>query len=342
MSGFLPSVEEERWMAVAAITGKNDFVRARCGAWRSFSLLPRIAFFILAAICVFALWGVLAVMSDSPYGSAVFAGIIAVIAAEVMIDQVHFFRAGIEEALMLAGIAFITSPAVKWSSTTTVFAIWGAVMLMIAGARLLNGFFIAGGVICIAIALRQSIGDLAVEVLCAIVGVAAILALTREWKRPSVNAIFETLAITMPLTAYLFAKSRSMAFDPMVVALLVVYAAIAIFFGLRYRVHAPLIAIFVTAGALGFELRTVTGLRLETRLIVWGSVTLAISVALERWLRTPRNGITSAKLRDDDKAFELLQLAGAAAITPAERPAAPSGLQTGGGGFGGAGASGDF
>jgi len=63
-------------------------------------------------------------------------------------------------------------------------------------------------------------------------------------------------------------------------------------------------------------------------------------VLLDRMLRDHEEGVTSRKL-DEPAGLDLLQLAGAAHITPA--PAAtPASVQGQGGDFGGGGASGRF
>ena len=83
----------------------------------------------------------------------------------------------------------------------------------------------------------------------------------------------------------------------------------------------------------------------ETWLILCGLVALAAGVALERYLRTPRNGLTSAPLTTREGPLDLLQIAGAALLAKRAGPEAPpaeSTFEGGGGKFGGGGASGSY
>lgn len=130
--------------------------------------------------------------------------------------------------------------------------------------------------------------------------------------------------------------------------LLLTYGIVALFTGLRRRTHAPLMAALLCCVLLAVELRNVTDLPLEWRLICWGGMGLFGSIALERWLRVPRSGITSRDLEDNTAVPDLLQMVGAAVVLPAAtndaspgHPAPPP--ATGGGGeFGGGGASGRY
>jgi hypothetical protein len=112
--------------------------------------------------------------------------------------------------------------------------------------------------------------------------------------------------------------------------------------GIRRRTHAPLAAFMVCAARLGYELRNLTGLSLEVRLIVAGTAVLALTMWLDRYLRTPRRGVISQKVAADGGAFDLLQLIGAVALTPPSNPRATPGFEGGGGTAGGGGASGNF
>jgi uncharacterized membrane protein YgcG len=68
-------------------------------------------------------------------------------------------------------------------------------------------------------------------------------------------------------------------------------------------------------------------------------------VALDRYLRQPRNGLTSAALTRREGPLDLLQTAGAALLAQRASPATPpqeSTFNAGGGRFGGGGASGQY
>ena len=91
-----------------------------------------------------------------------------------------------------------------------------------------------------------------------------------------------------------------------------------------------------------YELRGLTGLSPEIRLIVWGFVLLIVSIILERCLRDARGGITSRRLREDSDSVGLLGIAGSAVLTPHSPPKAAPSFEGGGGRFGGGGATGRF
>ena len=91
-----------------------------------------------------------------------------------------------------------------------------------------------------------------------------------------------------------------------------------------------------------YELRRLTGLSLETRLIVWGCVLLVVSIILERYLREARGRITSRRLREESDSVGILGIAGSAVLTPHSPPKAAPSFEGGGGRFGGGGATGQY
>ena len=319
---WIPTAAEERLMAVGAPT-----------PWKSFSLLPRIGFFILTSICAAALAGFLAVVGGGRLG-LVFGGVVAVVAAELLIRPLRFFASGLEEALWFVGATEIVCSVTDWN----LFAL--GVASIIGAIRLLNPLFAVLGVVLIAFRFHPS-----EWVYCSAVASVALVLLPIPVRRPSIDRTLGAFAVVMPLAAYLFAKDGQFAFDPRVVAALLIYAAVALILGLRFRLHAPLIALFPTLGCFAYEVRELSGMSLEARLIVWGSVLLGVAIAIERFLKTPRNGFTSRQLGDDNLG-DLLQLAGTVAIAPHhQKPAEQGGPQvaTGdGSSFGGGGAGGDF
>lgn len=329
---FQPSVAEERLMAIGAPT-----------QWKSFAMLPRIGFFILSAICASALFGFIAATIRSGRVGAIVAGTIAIVVAEVLISRNRFFAAGLEEALWFIGIMGIAGCFVPNSAGWRVWLTVFGVASLVAAVRLLSPFCAILGAVLVPFILQGFAAPF-----CAVVAVIALALLPLPRRRPSLEHTLGALVVVMPLAAYFFARDGSFdRFDPRIAAALLLYAIGALIVGVGFRLHAPLLALFPTLGCLAFEARELSGLSLEARLIVWGVVLLGVSIAIERFLRTPRNGITSRQLKDD-KLGDLLQLAGTVAITPVgahgARPAegGPQ-VETGAGSsFGGAGAGGDF
>jgi hypothetical protein len=116
--------------------------------------------------------------------------------------------------------------------------------------------------------------------------------------------------------------------------------------GLRQRRHAPLLGAMVCIAGLAVELRFATpGIATEAWLIGCGIAALVVGVALDRYLREPRNGFTSTALSSREGPLDLLQTVGAAALaqrsTPDVLPSEPA-VTGGGGRFGGGGASGSY
>jgi hypothetical protein len=324
-----PTVAEERAIAAGAPT-----------EWKSFSLLARIGFFILGVLCAGALSGFLYAVTRSNKGSALVTAIACFVLAEFLIGVHRFFRAGIDEAAWLSGaIALAFFFADFDSGWPTAVAMVG-VAFIAAAIRLLNPLFAAVGALILPFAIDPPSTMTACYAIGAVVALA-LLPLPR--RRPSAEHTLGALAVVMPLAAYLGGKNGEFHFHPAVAAALLIYAAAALLLGLRFRLHAPFIALFPALGCFAVEVRELTGMSLEARLIVWGIVLLGVSIAIERLLRAPRYGFTSRQL-DDDRLSDLLQLTiaipvGAHSVRPSE--SGPQ-LESGGSSFGGAGAGGDF
>ncbi|HYU26925.1 MAG TPA: hypothetical protein VEO74_17075 [Thermoanaerobaculia bacterium] len=323
---FFPTVAEERLMAVGAPV-----------PWKSFSMLPRIAFFILSTICAIALFGFIEASLRSGHAGALIAGVMAIAAAEILIARFRFFAAGLEEALWFVGVMGIAGRFIPYSASWETWLTVFGVASLVAAIRLLNPFCAVLG----AVLVPFSFGSFAVP-FCALVALVALVLLPLPRRRPSIEHTIGALAVVMPLAAYLFAKEGTFVFDPIDAGALLLYALGALIVGVHFRLHAPLLALFPTLGCFAYEVRELSGLSLEARLIVWGSVLLGVSIAIERYLKTPRHGITSRPLRDDQLG-DLLQLAGTIAIAPHhQKPPEQGGpqIESGGSSFGGAGAGG--
>jgi uncharacterized membrane protein YgcG len=95
-------------------------------------------------------------------------------------------------------------------------------------------------------------------------------------------------------------------------------------------------------GGVAYELRNLTGLALELRLIMWGTLALLMTLGLIAVLRRPRNGITSSEVEAGAGSLQLLELAGVSSLAQQGPVATGSAYEGAGGGFGGGGASGKF
>jgi hypothetical protein len=242
-------------------------------------------------------------------------------------------------------------------------SLWLAAVLIFAGLRFLNPLFIVLG----AAAFSNMIFDLhapgtgrdfsAARVASAACFTIAAIALALGQigiRRPSYDRMLDALVAAMPLFGFLWMLSASMSDFSLPAehaaarvhiypaAALLLFGGVALIVGIRRRTHAPLAAFMVCAACLVYELRNLTGLSLEVRLIVAGTAVLALTMWLDRYLRTPRRAVISQKVAADGGAFDLLQLIGAVALTPPSNPRATPGFEGGGGTAGGGGASGNF
>jgi len=341
-----PTPSEERWLALERRFRCNPRA-AETGGWRTANLPSRFALFVLGLIAA-GMIGVIAAQLG-PQGGLVIAGLAAIAVAEWLILARRHFWSGIEEALEIAGLTMLAFEC--WSRTG-----WSAplgerflcVALAIAGLRLLNPLFTTLAVLALVFAL--DVPRTAAGLLCYGIGLAALIAGACRFRRPSHDLMLDWLVIVMPVAGYLWSASRNAAIDYLhagISAWLVpicplVFAVVALASGLRRRAHAPIIAFMLCVACTAYELRRLTGLPLEARLILWGCVLLCASIVLERYLRVTRGGITSRQVRDDGDSAGLLGLAGSAVLTPNSPPQAAASFEGGGGRFGGGGASGEF
>jgi hypothetical protein len=188
------------------------------------------------------------------------------------------------------------------------------------------------------------------------VAVLALVAGARQIRRPSYDRMLDWLVATLPVAAYASHATFSFSQDLLdvgagpsarvaTVVLLLVLGIAFLGAGLRRRRHAPLLGFMGCVACLAVELRLATSVNVETWLLACGCSALFAGVALDRYLRQPRNGLTSAALTDGAGPLDLLQTAGAALLaqrTARDLATPESTFTPGGGRFGGGGASGDY
>ena len=371
MSRWRPSPAEERWLEVASELGTavpRAAVAERTGGWRSTGPLARIALFVLGFIAAALL---VAILGLGDQANLLIAGLIATFAAEWLTVSRRLHASGIEEGLCLAGflligtwITTLTGPRIDgaWAEVDTLVLIAAAGA---AGLRRLNPLVTTGAVIAFvywvgstatARALDQVIGGDVTGVAfgCALAALALALG-AREYRRPSHDRMLDWLVATLPLAAYAQHASRGYYVASLLpgagtgrlatTILLLALGVALLVAGLRRRRHAPFIGFMGCVACLAVELRMAATLATETWLILYGLAALIAGVALDRYLRQPRNGLTSAALTRREGPLDLLQIAGAAVLaqrTAPEPPPPDSTFTPGGGRFGGGGASGQF
>lgn len=367
MSGGRPTADEERWLAVASRLRRradgSDFA-ARTGGWRVTGPLARIALFVLGVLAAGLAWGLL----EGQAGLGLLVSGLAVLGAgEWLIRARRLHASGVEEALVAAGLVMI----VLWLVDVAASEAWAvpmlALALLLAGLRLLNPLLTWAAAFTFIVWLSRETPGLRVDAwlgfgTAAVAGaclaaVAALAVGAREFRRPSHDRMLDWLVAALPVAAYAYGGGWGLALRPelldpawagasrgLVPLLLGVYAAIALVVGVRRRAHAPLLGFLGSTACVLLELHPYTGLPAELWLIACGAAALAVGLVLDRRLREPREGVTSARLTAREGPLDLLQLAGASVLAQRDAPAArpEDGFTPGGGRYGGGGAGGSW
>ena len=365
MSAYRPTPQQERWLAAAARLGvakDTPWLIERSGGWKITSLLSRCAFFVLGVVAAALTTGILYLMHIP--GPMFIAGVLAVIVTETLIVQRRLFGAGIEEALEIAGLLLVLAQVLDAMhiNSDAAISLWVAIAFAHASARLLNPLFttVAAAVLSFALYLtvRSGTGDYlfaaaVASVMCFGIAAVALAAGAMRFARPSIDRMLDWLVIAMPVCGYvwlaqgnvygfIWASLNAGLLPLLPLSLVTAFAVIAALVGIRRRRHAPVLASLLCLACMGYELRNFTGLALEWRLILWGSIALLVTLVLNAWLRMPRNGITSNAVADGAESLQLLELVGVSSLGAQPTASAPSAYEGAGGGFGGGGASGKF
>lgn len=365
MSRWLPEPGEERWLEVTArLRGllAPDALLERTGGWRGTGTFARLALFGLGCLAAGLVFGLLGFGSDT---TLLASALVTVAGAEWLKRARRLHASGIEEGLCYGGYVLLALWFVDLGSPGP-DAYWIALILATAAAgfRLLNPFLTTGAaVLAVDWYVNQPLArwidavlgtGVAGLLLAGIAAGAALAAGSREFRRPSLDRMLDWLVVGMALQLFagrsawpwLAAAATAPASGALrsilACGLLLGLATAAVAVGLRRRRHPPLLAGLLFAAGLALELRSAIGGPAEAWLLLGGIALIAGSAVLERRLRQPRDGITSARLTDRDDPMDLLQAAGAGialrGLQPQPRPAAGAHQ----GRFGGGGASGNF
>ncbi len=313
----MPTVAEERNAGAAARLGESA-----PGPWRRNGPILSLVFFFLTALGVAAAWALTSILR-LPEGLTV--GVAAIAFAEILILRGRFFGTGVESALWLCGLFALITELPRSGRPEAILVV--AAAAAVAGLRVRNPYF---GALAVILALSYFGTAIALGV-----GLVALIALAREWRRPSTETLWIAVLLVAPVTAAVMGQlqlSRAWA------AVYAAFAVAALFAGVRLREHAPLLASGIALIIAVIEARM--PIALEWQLLTGGAILVAMSAALTRALRRNDRGFvtTPASFTAHD---EGLETAATLALQPqAEAPtASPAG---GGGSFGGAGATGKF
>ncbi len=294
--------------------------------WHGYGLLARIVFFVLTCAGIAAFIGLT--------GAELVAALLCLVLAEFLIGARRWFHTGVEEALWIGGL-FAALQSLPNSNAPEANLLLAAAAGL-AGLRVRNPLFGALAAFFVT-AYLETVADLG-TLAALIIGLAAVFALYRTWKRPSTEALFVALAVIMPVAGAIHADSR---WAIVTIALNLAFAAVALVSAIAKRHHWMFAAAAVsTVVAVGiahdrFQWRE------ELTLGVAGAALLLASWLTAVALRNRMRGfvLTPAKLTEFDDDLQSIGTFAAAAPSAGNPPEA---RPREGGGFGGAGATGDL
>lgn len=301
--------------------------------WRANSVVLQAVFFVLTAVGIAATYGLFHTF-DMPRPGIV-TGVAAIVAAEMLVAR-RWLRTGVEAALLLGGlIALITELP---SSGTPESMLVVAAAFAIPAVRLRQPLFGVVAVVLITVWCEKRLdgGTLAAIALATV----AALALVRPLRRPSMEFFLALCVLVLPVAGRFHADE---VWRNLTILLFVVYAATMLVLAVRKRHHALFLSAAVGATIASIEIARLFTFPVELRLALGGASLLAIAFALHRVLRDRTEGFV---LRDEKFTphDDSLEVAATLAMQPGvSHPAAAEPAPVlGEGGFGGAGASGDY
>ena len=330
----------KRWERAGFVTHEEKEAIEAAGKtmWRTARLPPRLGFFVLTWIALLALGAFIGLFTAG--AGPVIVGFGGLVFAEILILDRHFFRSGIEEALWLGGLAEIVRELwlVLPLETTAAVLLCIAAVLLVAGLRLLNWMMMLAGLAFLIASVASFTGTLvAAGLAMSVLTLVAAAMQLRNLERPFWEKLSAWIAVLGPLAAAVLTRYESVS---LAIAIAAAFAVLLLLFGIAYRSHALIAGGALSGLFLGVEAFIAIEMAIEWELIAGGAVAFAVAALLDRWLRTPRRGITSHPLdREGFGALTELGIIGLIAPSPLPEAAHREGE---GGAFGGAGASGEY
>lgn len=298
--------------------------------WRAHGLVVQAVFLLLAFVAQLALFGFLHTI-DVPKPGLV-TGIAAIATGEWLIRRRKWFATGVEASLWLGGLLALIS-ALPSSGTPEALLLIAAAAAT-AAFRVRSALFgvVAAAIVVIYAEQRGNAGTA-----CALgIGLTALFALLRTWRRPSAELFWTGLAVFMPIAGRIAADRDWIGTT---IALYVVFGAVALVLALRGRHHVLFFSAAIALAIAGTDLADRIAAPLEAKLAGAGATLLALAWVVSWRLRDRTTGLVATPAKRT-RADDALEIAGAIAGSEAPRPEAPP--EQPGGRFGGAGATGEF
>lgn len=331
-----PSVAEERELELRERAKKwGVAIDNRVNIpWRSNGLFLSIVLFGFTLLALAAMFWL---FSEWELPKGLFTAIIALGVAELLILRFRFFGTGVESALWIGGL-FAWIFGLSGEAKPEVLLLF-AVASAIAGFRVRNPLFGAVAAVFVIVYVSEREWRIAAAAGGVAISLAALLALTRVWQRPSTEMLMIALLIIPPIAGVTAAEDLTAWWAIVFLAA----AFTCVFVAVRHRMHAPFIAAVVHSSiAVGIlAMHDLLPLRAEWRAIVGGAILLGVAALISRALRGRTRGIvvTPDTLTSFDEEF---QLAATLALQPKSETPPPEGPSGGGGRFGGAGSTGEY
>jgi hypothetical protein len=349
-----PTVSEERWLVLAdryPVLHAAVEQQAKGGGWKTSTWLGRCLGFVLGLVGTSMLAGVLS-QAPAPW---LVGGLVLVVVAEWLVAQRRVYRSGVEEALYLCGAVAVVVQLLVWSdgNNEALGVALLATGVLLAGWRLLNPLFttLAAAGYSLAIAFIDgslfggSMNSRQAGVACAVLAVGALVAGGRMWQRPSHDRMLDGLVIVMPWVGFgwlvQYTGGSTLVTQGVALAFALGFLIANVLVGVSRRQHAPLIGALGNLACAGYSLHRLVPWPTHLQLIAAGAVLLAVAILLERVLRGRTEGVTSRAMAEP-AGLDLVQVVGAAHLSPSPGSPPPAGVQGQGGEFGGGGASGRF
>jgi hypothetical protein len=227
---------------------------------------------VLGIIAAWLTWTILSLLKIPGY--LLVSALVLLIAAEWLIARRRLFRAGLEEALHVAGLMLVAFWCTRELARfdTTVGAASFTAALLLAGWRLRNPLFTTWAALwaSLLVALLSDgsgwffgrVGRPVAAGFCIATALAALALGARVYARPSRDRMLDWLVVAMPVAAYLGPRSfRNRVGHRGACGARVAVCRYRADRRLRRRTHAPLWSCMACIACLGVELRGVTGWR---------------------------------------------------------------------------------